>query len=105
MIAPVPWPPPFTHFPERRGDFLAGQPIPYTPTPEAVAGMKTHEISRRVKALRVMWRQTRRLCPEFCEAAHAEAETLVAEILRRARAQLAKALGGPSGARAKALHT
>lgn len=87
----VPWPPPFTHFPDRHGDFLSGKPVPCAPTPDAIASMKTYELMRRVKVLRVMWQRTRQHSPEFCSAARAEAETLLAEALRRTWARAREA--------------
>ena len=87
---PPAWPP-FTHFPLSRGDMLAGQPVPSTPTPEAVAAMPQHALMRRLKALRAMMRM-RRLGPQFAAAARAETLALCDELRRRLDVMLAEAL-------------
>lgn len=91
--------PPFTHFPAMRGDMLAGEPVPSTPTAEAAAAMTMGRLQRRLKVLGMIMRM-KRLGERFHEAARVEADVLVAELRRRLQFILAEATS-KRGARRK----
>lgn len=86
----APWPP-FTHFPESRGDLLAGEPVPSAPAPEALSAMTMARLQRRLKVVGMIMRM-HRLGPRFVEEARAEMDALILEMRGRLRCLLAEAL-------------
>lgn len=91
VAAPIPGGPPFVHFPDSRGDMLAGQPVPQLRTADAIAAMPQHALMRRLKVLRAMMGM-RRLGPQFAAAARAETLALCDELRRRLNVMLTEAL-------------